>query len=141
MEVLKHILGWLVKPSPRVAAMLLIACAAVLFLFRFGWFKDAGGSGLEAYRAYFILGAIVSSAYLVTYPISGTARWVLRMWKRAAFRHSCIKYLKQLTVGQRQILQEYLGSESKTSEFRLDDGDVISLKAHGILSLAVHDGF
>lgn len=124
----------------RTLAGLVLATGLLLFGPE-AFVSRIGLSGfLKEYRTWIGLTFLVSASTVfvaITGPVwSVMSSEVKQRW--IAFRHR--GYLKDLTVGEKEVLRGYLEEGTRTRHFWLGDGNVRELEAHGILRRASNVG-
>ena len=120
---------WVIRHSPRTAAVLFVASAFLLFaphelLHSFGieWLSPEHSriSGLIF---------LISGAFILTY----IATWVSSLIHSGLVLHHQKRRLRELTDPEKRVLQRFIANGTKTEYLEAADGIVCSLERNGIL--------
>jgi hypothetical protein len=133
VDILKRLLGWIEKPSPRAGGMVLLTSCAAIWLLRTELLPVPIRTAVRPYEAWIWLAFLLALSLLATYAIEAAWRAAVARRKRKLATKRRISRLRDLTVEERHALQPFFEDHARTGAGHPEDRVVASLVRDGIL--------
>jgi hypothetical protein len=141
VEILKKLLAWIEKPSPRIGGTVLLASLTAICLLDTEFLPGAMKTAVKPYEVWIWLAFVVALSLLVTYPIEWVWKaFALRRKQKLASRKRTSR-LQDLTVEERYALQPLFEKNARTIPGHPNDRVIASLIRDGILVQVTQFGF
>ena len=141
VDILKKLLGWLDKPSPRIAAAVVLTSLAAIGLSHAELFPVAAKTALKQYEVWVWLALLLGLSLLVTYGTEAVWKAIGTHRKLKSAARKRVGRLHDLTIEERHALQPFFEKNARTVPGHPDDRVIVSLMGDGILMRVTQFGF